>query len=422
MKTAEEKFAILAQYLSPDRPIRTEQFLKGRRKELAAVEEELRHFHSVPFVFGYRGVGKTSLARTAAQYVTPSDREHIYVPCSPQSGMLSIFREIGHEMLSLALRFGGIETTKKKLEINLSLRPGIKLSLENETPQLEEFRDVNEAVRTLREIEAIVPDANSTVVILDELEELRVEDRINLAYLIKQLGDQQFSSRFMLVGIAENVQELIGAHESVPRYIKEVCLDPLKPQDLMDIVSEAAQAVEVNISRDILVRIAIIGNGFPHFAHLMGKALLTEAVRTRATSIDSTLYSAGVAQAIQDSIQVLRIAYETATQRRDDIYKHLLWALADFDVVDVRTDEWKARYEQFATKKGWPLQSPDRVGNFITRLKSRDYGNVVRNTPITYGSRDTRYRYSRFADTLMKGHVRLQAELAGVRLGAQPGL
>jgi hypothetical protein len=95
---------IIARHLSPTRPIRSSEYLRGRTSDLDRVARELRHFHGVPFLYGYRGVGKTSLARTAAQLTTASDRDHIYVACAPGSRMLHIFRDIGEALLKAIFR------------------------------------------------------------------------------------------------------------------------------------------------------------------------------------------------------------------------------------------------------------------------------------------------------------------------------
>src|SRR5262245_52107937 len=99
-----QRLSTLAQYLSPESPIRTTELLRGRVSELQSLEQELRYFRGVPFIFGNRGVGKTSLARTVAQLVTPADREHIYVACAPGASMLSILRDIALDLLGFAVR------------------------------------------------------------------------------------------------------------------------------------------------------------------------------------------------------------------------------------------------------------------------------------------------------------------------------
>lgn len=410
-------FKSIADNLQPERPIRATHHLRGREKEFEDIVRELKYFSGIPFIFGHRGVGKTSLARTAAQLVTPSDREHIYVACAPGSRMLSIFKEIAEELLKLAFRLGSLNDVAKKVEVNLSLNPSIRASFDSKTPELKEFSDANSAIRILKELDEVIPGSEETIVIIDELEELNHEDRTDLAYLIKQVGDQDFSLKFILVGIAENVHELIGAHESVPRYIKEISLQPLMAQYLIDVVKAAAVNIEINVPESVLYRIAIIGNGFPHFAHLMGKSLLIEAVLLRKDEITPEIFKLGVIRAVDDSIQELKISYEAATQRGDDYYKHMIWALAHSDLVDVRTDEWKNLYAELASKFSWGHVDAKKLSNAMGNFNKENYGKIIKNTPARYGSNEKRYRFKRFTNTLMRGHVRLQAELQGITLG-----
>lgn len=418
----EEKFDIIAQNLTPRRPIRSAEYLRGRLPVLEDLERDLRHFHSVAFIYGHRGVGKTSLARTAAQNVHGSGNEHIYIACAPGARMLQIFREIGEEMLKRLFQSNKISDIKKKVDVEISLTPAIRTSFEKDAPQLQSFSDANAAIRVLKELDDLFPESESTVVVLDELEVLDDNDRADLAYLVKQIGDQEFRVKFILVGIAENVHELIGAHGSVPRYLKEVSLQPLTPQDLMDIVSTAANALRIDVPRDILYRIAIIGNGFPHFAHLMGMSLLTEAVLAGANHTTDAVYKRGVNRAVSESYQELRIPYETATQRGEDYFKHLIWALAHSDTVDMRTDNWTATYKELARANNWAIASDEKIRNAISNLGKENYGALVINTPARYGSADKRYRYKRFKETLMRGHVRLQAEDEGVSIGRRVGI
>jgi hypothetical protein len=280
-----------------------------------------------------------------------------------------------------------------------------------------DFADANAAIRTLKELDGLLPGAESTVVVLDELEELNDSDRSDLAYLIKQIGDQEFSVKYILVGIAENVHELIGAHQSVPRYLKEISLHPLAAQYLMDIVENAANAIGVVVPREVLFRIAIIGNGFPHFAHLIGKAILMEAIIRDEAAISEHIYKAGVARAVGDSLQELRISYEAATQRSGDYFKHLIWALAHSDVVDIRIDEWLDLYSELVREFHWKRVDEPKLRNAISNFGKESCGEVVTNTPARYGSAEKRYRYKRFKNMLMRGHVRLQAENEGCRLG-----
>jgi uncharacterized protein len=421
MNAHEERLQTLARYVSPTNPIRTTEFLRGRDEELTSLEQELRYFQGIPFIFGNRGVGKTSLARTVAQQITSSDYEHVYAVCGPGVDMLAVLQGIGQDLLRIALRYGNVQELTKRVEVNISINPSVKIAIEKRLPQLPEFPNANAAVRVLKEIDDLLPANKRTVVIIDELEELKDDaDRKTLAFLVKQAGDQEFRTRFVLVGIAENVQQLIGAHQSVPRYIKEMALSPLSPQVLMDIVSDAATHVGIGMGKDLLYRIAIIGNGYPHFAHLMGKTILTEAIVASIDRVrlDSEIYEKGVTSAVRESHEELRMSYEAATQRGDNVYKHLLWALANQDLVDVLIDDWVRGYEELERQYHWAAVDEKRIRNVIGLLNQSRYGAIVANTPLRYGSHERRNRYKRFSHNLMRGHVRLRAENDRVRLGS----
>src|SRR6266404_3536527 len=86
--------AILTRELYSSRPIDTFEHLRGRDKEMDAIDQALvapgRHI----FIFGDRGVGKTSLAQTAAYKYQSSDNEPIILGCEPKSTFVSILTRV----------------------------------------------------------------------------------------------------------------------------------------------------------------------------------------------------------------------------------------------------------------------------------------------------------------------------------------
>jgi hypothetical protein len=258
------------------------------------------------------------------------------------------------------------------------------------------------------------------VVILDELESLQGREHANLAFFSKQVGDQELKVRYIFCGIAENVHQLIGGHQSAPRYIRSVELGPLKPQDLIDIVQQAADKLEVVVPREILIRIAIIGSGYPHFAHLVGLELFTSWLDQTHNEITPDTFRNAITRAVGGSIEELRDSYSTATQRGTDDYKCVVWTMADMDAVDVRLDDLDNHYKNAARTKGrghWPEAD---VGTIVGRLRTAEWGAILTLTPKKYGSDEKRYRFQRFTHSLMRGYVRLRAEEEGTQLGGLP--
>lgn len=63
------------------RPIDQQQHLKGREKQIAQIHRNLDSLGRQVFIFGDRGVGKTSLARTAAFAAPGYKLDPVYVAC-----------------------------------------------------------------------------------------------------------------------------------------------------------------------------------------------------------------------------------------------------------------------------------------------------------------------------------------------------
>ena len=109
--------------------------------------------------------------------VTPSDREHAYVACVPGSRILQVLREVAEEVLKLLLRSND-KMLLQKVDLEISLSPEIRTSFERKVARLEIFDNVTTAVRVIRDLDRLLLNADSTVVVLDELESLNAADRI----------------------------------------------------------------------------------------------------------------------------------------------------------------------------------------------------------------------------------------------------
>jgi Cdc6-like AAA superfamily ATPase len=177
----EEKLQIIASTLTPVRPIRSNEFLRGRQAELEKLHRELTYFDAVPFIYGPRGVGKTSLARTAAQLVNSSSSEHIYAACAPKSEFLTICKEIAESLIEHIYKSDSEGLLLKRIEVELSLAPAIRTTFENRDSEIPPFETVNQAFRVIRQLDSLLPNTMKIVVVIDELEELRSEDKGDLA-------------------------------------------------------------------------------------------------------------------------------------------------------------------------------------------------------------------------------------------------
>src|ERR1700689_5091041 len=76
---------VLHENLRPTRPIESQEYLYGRAKQVQQVEQALYAPGRSIFIYGDRGVGKTSLAHTVAYLQQAADRDPVFIACGPSS-------------------------------------------------------------------------------------------------------------------------------------------------------------------------------------------------------------------------------------------------------------------------------------------------------------------------------------------------
>ena len=86
---------ILNRHLTPSKEIVTPERLFGREKYLRQIERAFNSEGRNVFIFGNRGIGKTSVAVTAATINNFRDEQHIYLPCGECSSFGEVV-EAGH--------------------------------------------------------------------------------------------------------------------------------------------------------------------------------------------------------------------------------------------------------------------------------------------------------------------------------------
>src|ERR1700722_18831315 len=76
---------ILHTNLSPTSPIQSEEHLFGRSKQLQLIEQALCAPGRSIFIYGDRGVGKTSLAQTVAYSHQSAGQHPVLLACTPHT-------------------------------------------------------------------------------------------------------------------------------------------------------------------------------------------------------------------------------------------------------------------------------------------------------------------------------------------------
>ena len=177
---------ILRRHLRPSSPIESFEHLYGRERQLEQIKQAMYSPGRHVFIYGDRGVGKTSLARTAAFRHHPSTQgEPVTIACGTGTSFVTL---LGDMTSQLAARRGlspATDTTRTTLGIKGA---GIERTVQRQTGNVPEVRDINTAIDALKSLTGSVE--SRSVVVIDEFDQLKDKsDQQRFAELVKQLGD-----------------------------------------------------------------------------------------------------------------------------------------------------------------------------------------------------------------------------------------
>lgn len=412
----EGEFAeILHQHLSPTAPIQLEENLRGRDRQLRAIEQAFYAPGRSVFVYGDRGVGKTSLAQTAAFKHQSASIDPVFLACAPHTTFSSIMR---HVIMALERvegpSTGGASTTHKG-KVGVPGVAGYEVEYTKRQADVghDSVMDLNEAVSVLLKLSAKTRPGAENVVVIDEFDRLTSDnERTHFADFIKQIGDQRIGIRFLFCGVGESLEKLLGAHGSCYRYLQGIELPRLSWDARWEIIDRASAALGISVGDRPRFRIAAISDGFPHYVHLVCEKLFWEMFDdpVPCTAASSLHYTAAVAAAVLGIEQHLKQAYDRAIMQNEDGYEEVLWAVADHADLFRRSDTIYESYLDIMGVLDRPPLSRDQFAGRLRALKSSRCGGILRSNSAGW---------IHFAENIVRGYVRLRAEEQGVELALE---
>lgn len=401
---------LLQGLVRPSSPIESFEHLLDRERQLNRIEEALSSPGRHVFIYGDRGAGKTSLAKSAAFKHHPSDGQPTFTACGQQTSFSAIVRDIAGQLDGRSM-FRALDKT-----ITAGAKAGVvEASYSTRETQRElAGLDLNSATAAISE--AVAGRADKSVIVIDEFEALpTIEDRHLFAELIKQISDRGVRVSIIFCGIGKSLDDLLQGHNSAHRYIEEVQLPspPLTYTGRWAIVDSACKALGLTINQDSRLRIAQVSDGFPHYVHLITQKLLWGAFRSEEVVSELTPenYMDAVREALESIESRLRSAYDLATKKDQDLYQEVLWAVADHFELDRNNRRiYNESYIRVMSDVGRTPLSFDDFQSRLSNLRSARHGAMLSSN---------RRGWIRFSENLIRGYVRLVAEARGVRLALE---
>lgn len=412
--TDEELKQVLSENLTPSDSIKTPERLFGREKTLRTIDRAFASPGRQIFIYGDRGVGKTSLALTAAYLHTGVENLPVYVMCGRTNDFGQTIQAIGNALIPVEQRMekpasgGGFTFNLPASMGGIGVSNGNKGSSNIPIPQ-----SLNEALDVIRYVAA--KRKNTTIVIVDEMERIdSAPEREKFAEFIRNLPELNADVRFIFCGIMHDVTEVLQSHPSAGRILETIELKRLNHDDLWKILSVVATKLNVEVQQEALIRIGQVSDGFPHYVHLIGESMFwsmfddpDEVIRS-----GSRHYKEGIKGALQRTEAALKAQYEKATQkyRNTQEFEEALWALAD-STSDRRqiAEIYDSSYRWIMSKRSdRSLLLREKLNQRYLSLRKETHGRIV----VGHGS-----GWFSFREAIMRGYVRLKAEDNGIDLG-----
>ena len=251
------------------------------------------------------------------------------------------------------------------------------------------------------------------VVIVDEFDLLKTEhDQRLFAEFIKQLGDQSVKVAFIFCGIGQSLDGLLSAHASCYRYLEGIELKRLHWSGRREIIDRSSQSLGVAVNEDSRFRIAAISDGYPHYVHLICKKLYWHLFSLPEPVLVATPdhFMVAVRNACASIESHLRLAYDQATMKDDDVYQEILWAVADHYELIRNVDAIPRSYQRIAGEYGKDPLGRTKFVAKLNNLKRERHGCILRSS---------RRSWYEFSENMLRGYVRLRAEDRGIRLALE---
>jgi hypothetical protein len=350
---------------TPTRP-RPGRRLIGRQRELERILRALVEEQAHVVLYSERGRGKTSLANLVVDSLRRAGVIVARHTCEAGTTFDSLLRGLARDLpvallASAAAALDGTQGCEAALPAG-PLRP----------------RDVVALPSHLT--------CRGLICVVDEFD--RIEDtaaRTLLADSIKQLSDQGVPLAFMIVGVSENLEQILGQHPSIQRALVSVDLRLLPDTEVGDLIVRGGYDMGLTFAPSVIARVVDQARGMPYVAQLMGLRLAQAAAAEGKKFLDDADFDAVVMHMIEETPPRVAALYAAMTANgRDGEMIAVLTRIAT-----AGQDAW-GRLQVSGTSDGGLMIEGMRVSPSIwRRLEAAELLNASDAGPdhVTFGQR-----------------------------------
>jgi Cdc6-like AAA superfamily ATPase len=302
---------------TPATPVSESALFAGRMHELRRVLDTITQRGKHAVIFGERGVGKTSLATVISSRLKVPGTTVIAprVNCDSTDTYSSLWRKV----------FSQLDLLRKTPTV------GFQLTIFEETVKAADVIREDASPDEVRRLLSLLADTGMLIIIFDEFDRI-LDDmtRRMMADTIKALSDHDVPITIILVGVADSVDDLISQHESIERAIVQTKMPLMSISELEQIIDNGMSRLQMTIEKGAKREIALMCQGFPHYAHALGLHATRACLDRNSLNITSGDVDEAIKKALADVDQTIRSVYDKAvfSAQKDTLHAHVLLACA----------------------------------------------------------------------------------------------
>lgn len=386
---------MLGRAFTPAAPVTRADLFAGRTAQVRDALDVLFQPGQHAVIYGERGVGKTSLTTVLAEIMGGGQLLALRTNCDGTDTFTSIWNKVLEEvrMTETVAGFGFRAEMREIARSVTDLFPPEGPVTPND----------------VRKVLHLLGTAQTTAVIIDEFDRLDDEPtRTLFADTIKMLSDHLVPTTVILVGVADNVDELIAEHHSVERALVQIHMPRMSAGELTEIVQRGLRAVEMEIEANALTKITRLSLGLPHYTHLLSQWAARAAVTDGRHTIQPPDVESAIGSALDRAQESIVNAYHRATfSPRENLYQPVILAAALAPQDDLGYFTAPGVRTPLREIMGKPYEIP-AFARHLNALTEGERGPILQKTGVP-----RRFRY-RFINPLLQPYVMMRGLASGM--------
>lgn len=384
--TKEERKQILKWVFTPMAPIKKEEFFRGRIGQLEKICDAINEEGQHAILFGERGVGKTSLANIMTDSIT--NLYPIKTTCNRTDNFKTLWKQAFRE-----IQFS--QTTK-----GLGFNPQDKQQIVNLNDSLDE-----KSTTFSSDIIKLIGQFNSLkfLFIFDEFDNITDKEvRRNFADLVKAFSDNNTNTTIVLVGIADDVETLIGNHLSLERCLKQIRMPRMSNPESIEIIEKGLNRLQISITPKVRDKIVEFASGFPHYIHLLCKFGCEEVIEEERNEFEERDLAVAITKGIENTNEQLKSAYRKAIigLSTTNKWKDVLFSCAEAELDEFNCFSISSILTAYASQTGKHVKGNSIAYN-LNQLCYKERGMILEKLDTGL---NTRYRFS---NPMMMAYIKL---------------